>query len=204
MCLNGRSDVFSWFFARRGEPRFTRAALEGVLHAEIEQSGDKMPAAKTLNRDISVLLQTYSRPLPSSAKFDPEDNLDCPLRRLDLIVHRTDLDVYERRSALSVISPEAICFGLLSTQDDHNSEFSEVSFDNMGALRTLSVATGRSIDAVADMVLKAAEVLDNDLLTIRQLGGQRVARVRNLPAESWLRLHSERAFSAHNARGRVA
>lgn len=199
MCLNGRGDVFSWFFTRRGEPRFTRAALEGALHAEIERSGEKMPAAKTLNRDIAVLLQSYSRPLPISAKVDPEDNLDCPLRRLDLIVHRTDLDVYERRSALSVISPEAICFGLLSTQDDLHSEFAEVSFDNMGALRTLSVATGRSIDAVADIVSKAAETLDDDLLTIRQLGGQRVARVRNHPAENWLRLHYERATSALKA-----
>jgi hypothetical protein len=139
LTLNGRDDVFSWFFGRRGEPRFTRAALEGALHAEIERSGDKLPAAKTLNRDVAVLLQSYSRPLPALVKVDPEDNLDCPLRRLDLIVHRSNLGVFERRSALSVISPEAICFGLLCAQGDADGEFTEVSFDNMGALRTLSV-----------------------------------------------------------------
>lgn len=204
LTLNGRDDVFSWFFSRRGEPRFTRPALEGALHAEIERAGEKMPTAKTLNRDVALLLQSYSRPLPVSAMVDPEDNLDCPLRRLDLIVHRTDLDVFERRSALSIVSPEAICFGLLSAQGDTDGEFAEVSFDNMGALRTLSVATGRSIDAVADAVAKAADALDDDLLTIRQLGGQRVARVRVLPAEAWLRIHSERTAPAPLKVGRTA
>lgn len=204
MTLNGRDDVFAWFFGRRGEPRFTRAALEGALHAEIERAGDRMPASKTLNRDIAVLLQSYSRPLPASAKVDPEDNLDCPLRRLDLIVHRTDLDVFERRSALSVVSAEAICFGLLCAQGYFDGEFAEISFDNMGALRRLSVATGRSIDVVADLVAKASETLDDDLLTIRQLGGQRVARVRRLNADAWLRIHSDRTAPAPHAQGRAA
>lgn len=204
MVLNGRDDVLSWFFHRRGEARFTRAALEGALHADIERSGDKMPAAKTLNRDVAVLLQSYSRQVPAAASMDPEDNLDCPLRRLDLIVHRTDLDVFERRSALSLISPEAICAGLIATQDDPEGEFAEISFDNMGALQTLSVATGRSIDAVADVIAKAADVLGDDLIAIRQLGGQRVARVRVQAADEWLRLHCERTAPIREVEGHAA
>lgn len=204
MVLNGRDDVLSWFFHRRGEARFTRAALEGALHADIERSRDKMPAVKTLHRDVAVLLHSYSRQVPAAASTDPEDNLDCPLRRLDLIVHRTDLDVFERRSALSLISPEAICAGLLATRDDLEGEFAEISFDNMGALRTLSVATGRSIDAVADVIAKAADVLGDDLIAIRQLGGQRVARVRVQAADEWLRLHCERTAPVREVEGHAA
>ena len=74
----------------------------------------------------------------------------------------------------------------------------------MGALRRLSVATGRSIDVVADLVAKASETLDDDLLTIRQLGGQRVARVRRLGADAWLRIHSDRAAPAPHVQGRAA
>ena len=74
----------------------------------------------------------------------------------------------------------------------------------MGALRRLSVATGRSLDVVADLVAKASETLDDDLLTIRQLGGQRVARVRRLNADAWLRIHSDRTAPAPHAQGRAA
>ena len=192
LTLKGRSDVFSWFFGDRSEPRFTRAALEGSLHAHIERVGEKMPATKTLHRDVAILLQSYARSVPASAHVDPEDNLDCPLRKLDLMVHRTDLDVFERRAALSVVQPEALCFGLLGTQAASAGDYVEIAFDNMGPLRRLGIATGRSIDAVAELVARAASDLDSDLLTIRQLAGQRTARVRVLPAAEWVRLRAER------------
>ena len=192
LVLNGPDDVFSWFFESRADPRFTRASLEGSLHTHIERSGAKMPAAQTLRRDIAVLLQSYGRPLPAP-NVDPEDNLDCPLRRLDLIVHRTDLDLFERRNALSIVSPEAICFGLLSTMAKLEGEYVNIPLDHMGALRRLGAATGRNVDAVSDAVAAAAGELNDDLLSIRQLAGQRMARVRALPAEDWLRLHIYRA-----------
>jgi hypothetical protein len=192
LALNGPDDVFSWFFGSRADPRFTRAALEGSLHARIERSGGKMPAAMTLHRDIAVLLQSYGRLLPAPS-VDPEDNLDCPFRRLDLVVHRTDLDVFERRSALSIIAPEALCFGLLSTLTlTEEGDFIDIPLDHMGALRRLGVATGRSVDAIADAIAAAAGTLDDDLLAIRQLAGQRVARVRILPAQDWLKLYINR------------
>lgn len=204
LCLNGPEDVFSWFFGSRADPRFTRAALEGSLHAHIERSGSKMPAARTLHRDIGVLLQSYGRPLPAP-NVDPEDNLDCPLRRLDLIVHRTDLDVFERRSALSLIAPEAVCFGLLSTLPSTETDYVDIPLDHIGALRRLGVATGRSVDAVAESIASAASVLDDDLLTIRQLAGQRVARVRSLPGQKWLKLHVDRTKSTSaSKKGRAA
>ncbi|MFZ3585287.1 DUF4007 family protein [Loktanella sp. DJP18] len=205
LVLNGPNDVFSWFFGSRADPRFTRAALEGSLHAQIERSGEKMPAAMTLHRDIAVLLQSYGRPLPAPS-VDPEDNLDCPFRRLDLIVHRTDLDVFERRSALSVIAPEALCFGLLSTLTlAEDSDYVDIPLDHMGALSRLGVATGRSVDAVADAIAAAAGTLDDDLLTIRQLAGLRMARVRVLPGEDWLKLHIHRTSNLSEAKkGRAA
>lgn len=204
LVLNGPDDVFSWFFGSRADPRFTRGALEGALHSYIEKSGEKMPAAQTLRRDIAVLLQTYSRPLPAP-DLDPEDNLDCPLRRLDLVVHRTDLDLFERRSALSILSPEALCFGLLSTMGAPEGDYIDIPLDHMGALRRLGAGTGRSVDAIATAISSAAGAIDKDLLTIRQLAGQRTARIRVLPGEEWLRLHVERTRTeSASKKGRAA
>lgn len=191
LVLHGEDDVFSWFFCQHRDRRFTRGAIEGALRAHLEQAGDAAPAPKTLQRDLAVLLQSYARAIPSPV-VDPEDNLDCPLRRLGLLVHRQEIDAFERRDTATVLPPEAIASAICSLKAGAGVEFVGVAMDEAGIMRTLGRVFGRDANGMAELVRGAADALERDLFEIRHLAGQREVRVRNLTPDIWLMRHVRR------------
>lgn len=197
--LRGEDDVIAWLFREARDRRFTREALEGSLQTHLERAGEDLPAPKTLKRDVAVVLQAYARTIPQRPT-DPEDNLDSPLRRLGLLTHRTDLDVFERRETATVVAAEVVASALCSLRPDDRSPSLTVALDDLGPMRRLGRLLGRDSGAMADLVAMAAGDLAPDLLRIRHLAGSREVLVRNLSPAAWLTRHLQRLHSAASDR----
>lgn len=206
--LGGQDDVFTWFFQKSSEDRFKKNALEGCLVTHLESQGETVPTPKTLDRDISVLLHSYARPIPAPKDQDPEDNLDCPLRRLGLLVHRRDLDDYERRATSTRIPAEVVAATLNLLQKDRGIAGQiDVPLDFAGTVRRAGKIFGLSAEVTAEEIMHTSEILGYDLLSIRHLAGQRVVTLRKAGIADWYQYHFKRKAmqqSIETANSRVA
>lgn len=190
MILGGNDDVFSWFFQSDRSSRFSQKELAGNLLKHLEEKGEAAPAEKTLHRDISVLLQSYAQSIPAKSDQNPEDNLECPLRKLGLLVHRLDLDDYERRGAVARI-PSALTAAALSavSSEGRDQNQTDVPIDFVGPVRRIGRVFGFGAEEMAETIIRASGELGPDLLLIRHLAGQRVATVRKMSIAEWHHQH---------------
>ncbi|MDG3043128.1 DUF4007 family protein [Roseicyclus marinus] len=188
--LKSDEDVFTWFFQKGREDRFTKDTLHGELIRYLEETGQKVPALKSLDRDIAVLHQSYARSVPAALDSDPEDNLDCPFRRLGLLIHRSELKDFERRPTPARIPASAIGAALaLSLNQVLSGGKSDIPIDFTGPVRRIGRCFGLSADMTAEIIMKAADALPSDLLAIRHLAGQRVATLERQGVPAWYRHH---------------
>ncbi|MDP2495531.1 DUF4007 family protein [Shimia thalassica] len=190
LTLKDNADVFTWFFQHSKEDRFTREILQGEIVRFLAQRSAKVPAVKTLQRDVSVLLQTYSRPIPAPIESDPEDNLDCPFRHLGLLVHRADIGDFERRVPAAKVPASVIGAALAQFDNSKSTDGSfDIPIDYIGPVRRIGKVFGCNSEAMAEKILHAETALPNGLLRIRHLAGQRVATVQRMCFASWVKLH---------------
>lgn len=180
--------IWSWFWNAYRVERFDRLHLQESLARTIDRSGDKPPSAKALQREVAVLLQTYRRALPTEST-DPEDNLDCPLRQLDLLTLHVDLDRYERRSAWGRLPPEALAYCLAAGHETPD-ELIEIGF-----AEALNGAAGPgrlfNLDAegLSDALGAAERAFGAEAFRTRLLGGERVIQLLALRPTTWLERH---------------
>ncbi len=188
LSCRGRDDVFRWFFQTHRDSHFTRDLLEGALMKGIDISGGRLPASKTLERDVAVLLQSYATSIPARNP-DPEDNLECPLRGLNLIVLREGLQTYERRRPVNPAPAAAIAATLgLAASDTDSDGYADIPLDMTGPVRTLARTHGVTPEDFVGLAAVAADLLGPRNLSIRFLAGQRVATVRRRSFADWVRL----------------
>ncbi len=189
LTLGKENTVFPWFFQNYREKRFTRESLEGALVSYLETRGEKIPTAKSLYRDIAVLLQSYARPIPA-LETDPEDNLDCPLRSLGLLVHRTDVGVFERRATKALIPASVIAAALeLSQPADGLGDMETIPLDFSGPIRKVSAVFGMDSENMVEHIIRAVEELGLGELSLNQLSGQRSVILRKRGLAGWLNSH---------------
>ena len=195
MVLGGNPDVFSWFFRKNSDPRFTRSALEGNLIAWLDARGERKPAINTLHRDIVVLLQTYARQIPAP-QVDPEDNLDCPLRHLGLLVHRRDTDTFERRHATARIPAVVVAAALgMESRGGGPEDYHDAQMDFSGPLPRVGRILGMDVETTAERIVQASDELGPEFLSLRHLAGGRFATIRTQQLAKWAEMH----FSMKNA-----
>lgn len=196
LTCRGTDDVFGWFFRDWREPRFSRDYIAGSLKAKSEKEGGAQPNLKSIERDIAVLLQSYATSIPKET-YDPEDNLDCPLRSLGLMVHKPGVRMYERRQPVRSAPPTAIAATLaLAAANQEEDGFADVPLDMFGPVRRLARVFAVTPEEFVGQVGEAAEVLGRDHLSIRFLAGSRVATVRRASIAEWFRLDTNRLSPA--------
>ena len=194
--LSRRPDtIWSWFWNGFRPERFDRLHCQESLVRAIDRSGDKLPSAKALQREVAVLLQTYRRALPAETT-DPEDNLDCPLRQLDLLTLHVDLDRYERRSAWGRLPPEALAYSLAVGHESAD-EVIEIGF-----AEALNGAGGPGrlfnldADGLSDALGAAERAFGARAFRTRLLGGERVIQLEAGPPIAWLERHFDHVRAA--------
>jgi len=194
--LSRRPDtIWSWFWNGFRPERFDRLHFQESLTRAIDRSGDKLPSAKALQREVAVLLQTYRRALPAETT-DPEDNLDCPLRQLDLLTLHVDLDRYERRSAWGRLPPEALAY-CLAVGHEAADDMIEIGF-----AEALNGAGGPGrlfnldADGLSDALGAAERAFGARAFRTRLLGGERVIQLEAGTPIAWLERHFDHVRAA--------
>lgn len=177
-----------WFFSPRRPGRFSRATLIEDLSQEICRLKGKPPAVKSVQREVAVMLQTYAAPVPRPAG-DPEDNLGCPLRRLDLLRHVRATDRFERVEPTPA-PPEAL--GLLFSSLALGSpaqtlkEGVALSIPVAGPVMVgAGTVLGRTRDALLGLATRGENDIGPNWIGVRFLASERIIAVRSARAATW-------------------
>ncbi len=184
LTFNKAERVFGWFFQQSHQNRFKRTELIEALQSNLAARSEKVPAQKTLQREIAILLQSYARSVPAP-RVDPEENSDCPLRRLGLLVFQSELDHYDRRAPKAQIPPHVVAAGLSLLHSGTEARLFDVDLDGEGDGRRVARSLNLDTDTFAQLVTRSANVLGKRQLATRFLAGDRVASIRSAPLSYW-------------------
>jgi hypothetical protein len=184
--------AWRWFFNEFTRERFDRLTCIDELTRALERTGERLPSANTLSREVGCLLNSYALPLPAEPG-DPEDATDCPFRRLGLVVEHRDTGVYERRFTARALPPELLGFVLARWLHEGSSDYLEVPFARAlaaphGPGRVLALGT----DGLARLVDEAEHRQGADHVHTYLLGAERMIRARSRPIEAWLEGYYDR------------
>src|SRR5437588_6361618 len=190
-----------WFFNRFSLTRFDRAICLASLRAYLEHAPQRVPAQKTLQRDISCLVASYATVLPAEST-DPEEADDCPLRELGLMTYSRSTGSCSLSTAAKPIPPELLGYAIAK------SLFMGIS-DQRSCEVTLREAVSKDggpgkafvmgPDALFELALKAEQVLDRAELEVSGLGAERTIRLVQRHPREWLAAYYERVVERRHA-----
>lgn len=180
--------TWGWFFGTFGRERFDRNGCVEELAAAVAQRGGRAPSARTLQRDVACLLQSYARPLPAEP-LDPEDAADCPFRSLGLLVERKDVGAFERRFLPRDVPPELLGYTLAKLKGSAQG-WGQIRFADALALPggpgRLFCLDGNGLDELVTMAAAGGDVRSG------LAGADRTIEFRRQPPERWLRRYYDR------------
>lgn len=103
--------TWDWFFNNFKLQRFDKAVCIDSLQRFLQMHPGRIPSPRTLDRDASCLLLSYSRSIPDR-KVDPEEALESPFTGLGLLSHYRTSGYYEVNQATKAIPAHVLCYSL--------------------------------------------------------------------------------------------
>ena len=185
-----RPAAWAWFFGGFDARHFGREAAEAAFKRWTETLGRRVPGETTLRRDVGCLLASYATDRPAG-HVDPEDGLDCPLRRLGLLVHQRDLRRYAARGNTRLVPPEILCLAIATAHgDEARTGHQDIAFSSAlnapgGAGRLLRL----DAEGLTSALGRAEQSLGPTEIRTRMLGGERVVTLRRRPPARWMDLY---------------
>lgn len=190
-----------WFFNRFSLTRFDRATCLTNLRAFLESGTQRLPASKTLQRDISCLIATYGTALPREIS-DPEEADDCPMKELGLLTYSRSTGGCTLMTGLKPIPPELLGYSL-----------SKSLFMGVGLKRQVDVTLREAAtkdggpgkvfvmnaDALFELGLQAEQTLGAAEFAVSGLGAERTFRLMQRSTKDWLSLYYDRLREKRNA-----
>jgi hypothetical protein len=191
-----------WFFNQFSLTRFDRAVCLTNLRAHLELSQPRVPAQKTLQRDIACLIASYATPIPAES-VDPEDADDCPLRELRLMTYSRSTGACSLNTALKPVPPELLGYAVarapfLSSggQGSCDVTLREAASRDGGPGKAFVMGA----DALFELALRAEHDLGRSSLVVAGLGAERTIRIeRREKASSWLEAYYDRILERRHA-----
>lgn len=186
----GYAATWNWFFSDFLRDRFEKSvALDALQRWEQLQKGNA-PSTTTLDRDLLVFLSSYSRVIPPPHK-DPEEEIDCPLRDLELLTYFKTSGYYQLRKTRRKIPAEIFLYALnLSLAEEERSsrngwtdkKFLDVIRLPLGPAQVFLFGNEDLYEYLADLEQSEAE----KTLRIETLAGERILSFRVSPdPETW-------------------
>ena len=86
--------TWDWFFNNFKLQRFDKAVCVDSLQRYLQMQRGRIPSPRTLDRDASCLLLSYSRSIPDRG-VDPEEAQESPFTELGLLSHYRTSGYYE-------------------------------------------------------------------------------------------------------------
>jgi hypothetical protein len=177
---------WDWFFNRFGHARFDKAVCVEGLTRYLQMQTGRMPSPKTLDRDVSCLLQSYSRAIPEQMS-DPEDARESPFRELGLLSHYRASGYYQVDQSVKVIPAQIFCYMLTrGFGDEGGSTAVDVSVHDAAQRRG---GPGRALCLTAEGIYElAVQIEAQDAgMQIGGLAGERRLQLERRDALEWLR-----------------
>lgn len=190
-----------WFFNRFSFTRFDRATCLSSLRAFLEHGTQRVPAQKTLQRDIGCLIASYATVLPAEAT-DPEEADDCPFKELGLMTYSRSTGACSLNTGLKSVPPELLGYALskslfMGNADQRSSDVTlrEAASKDGGPGKAYAMGA----DALFELALKAEQALGSSEMGISGLGAERTIRLTQRPPREWLAAYYGRCEERRHA-----
>jgi hypothetical protein len=190
-----------WFFNRFSLTRFDRATCLASLRAFLEHGTQRVPAPKTLQRDISCLIASYATVLPAETA-DPEEADDCPFKELGLMTYSRSTGACSLGTGLKPVPPELFGYALskslfTGSADPRLSDVTirEAASKDGGPGKAYAIGA----DALFELALKAELTLGQSEISVSGLGAERTIRVVQRPPREWLAAYYGRIMERRHA-----
>ena len=103
--------TWDWFFNNFKLQRFDKAVCLDSLQRHLQMQRGRIPSPRTLDRDASCLLLSYSRSIPDRG-VDPEEAQESPFTELGLLSHYRTSGYYEVNRGTKAIPAHVLCYSL--------------------------------------------------------------------------------------------
>ena len=190
-----------WFFNRFSLTRFDRATCLSNIRAFLEQGTQRVPAQKTLQRDISCLLASYATQLPAEVT-DPEEADDCPFKELQLLTYSRSTGSCSLNTRGKPVPSELLGYAISKSlfMGATNKGTVEVTVREAA---TKDGGPGKAFvmgaDALFELALKAEQELGPKEISISGLAAERTIRLTQRPPKDWLASYYSRVKERKNA-----
>jgi len=178
-----------WFFNNFNQIRFERAVCIEGLRRHLQLSNMTMPSIKTLQRDLSCLLSSYSKKIPMERE-DPEEALDCPFIELGLITHFRSSGYYQINQGPKEIPLQLFGYALSKALSKLYGEAEKIEITVREATQQ-SGGPGRAFvlnnESLFEVLLKLEGLGTEDDIQIIGLAGERVIHIKQRDPLEWLR-----------------
>ena len=186
--INNPEHAYSWywFFNRFSAGRFERPVCIEALRRHLASTGSRMPASRTMERDIGCLLRSYAISVPRRTG-DPEDAMDCPLSELDLLLHSRQSGYYHVNRDLKAIPYELFGYAFARGQDFGHASAAAALDRSLTELTHGLDSPGRIFSLTAEAVYQLITGYEaRGLVRLDGNAGERILRIRHAPGLEWM------------------
>lgn len=179
--------TWNWFFNNFSQQRFEKGVCLENLRRHLQHTSSRIPAQKTLERDMTVFLNSYARTLPAE-QTDPEDSKDCPFQALGILSYFRESGFYRVEAGEKFIPTQLFAYAMAMAFPDQEGEKTSISI--MEAT-TSPCSPGRVFclrpESVFNLALQAEAELPSRDITVVGLAGDRRIEISAKPAHTWLK-----------------
>lgn len=183
--------TWTWFFNSFSSDRFDRPLCLESLTRHLQLAKQRLPNNRTLARDISCLMATYSRPIPEDDS-DPEDAQDCPFRELGVLSYFRSSGYYQLHRGPKGIPGELLGYSLAIAFSDAAAGKGTVDITLHDATRQPG-GPGKvfalTSEALFGLAMRIEAHSPEPVIEITGLAGQRALRLPKKSSLEWLDQH---------------
>jgi len=181
------ADTWGWFFNRFNFERFEKATVVENLLQYVRLADSRVPSIKTLERDVTCLLASYARQVPSDHK-DPEEARDCPFRELGLMTYYKTSGYYQIHRRYKNLDPNVFAYALSKAFKDDQAGTGAIDISIYDAVRKTG-GPGRAFaldsESLFEVALKSEERCDDRSVSIVGHAGSQMIRVAEKQPAEW-------------------
>lgn len=188
------AETWYWMFNDFNLERFDRETCLRRLMKYVQQDlPGNAPKQRTVERDLGCLLNTYAVDVPTRV-LDPEEDIWCPFRDLDLLVHYRSSGHLQLQRRRRHLNPFVVMYALeraLSGSDGwavarSGSQIDDIRFFDLCRLQNnpMKVFCLHS-EGFFETLVEIERLWPEVGLKIVGLAGDRQVRIPRLPADTW-------------------
>lgn len=179
---------WDWFFNHFNLDRFEKSVCIESLRRYLKLTNQRMPAAKTLERDLGCLFATYAKSLPPVHE-DPEEAMESPFLELDLMTFHRSSGYYELNKDFKDIPLQILGYSIAASVEAANKGegFVDIPFLHLnsapsGPIKSLVLTT----ENLFELAQRAENHLPDGDIQIKGLASERMLRIQKKSSLDWL------------------